>query len=185
MFNIHVHKVPNSLVTSRAMRDEFANDRRYRKLGSGAFGSAWTRTDSKIKQVIKMTHGNDWGYMAYLEMLSKVAAANPWLPRIDLVNVYMDRDGDTCMVAIMEHLETIEQLPDRDRFRTEIEEIGEYIRERNSANWIKRDPQLLRAAEVVRAAHRRSRCSYDLHTGNILVRNKTQLVITDPLGYPS
>lgn len=186
MFDIHMHQVRDAGTHSRQIRDRMnSGDSGLRQLGSGCFGTAYEYKEGAKRQIIKVTHGNDWGYLAYLERIQKISGRNPWVPNIYMVEFYMDRDGDSCYVVRMEQMESMQRQAQSSIWTTKQEQIRDYIMGRDYEKWITEDRQLMQVVDLVREAKHRSKCSYDLHHGNMMVRAKKQLVITDPLGYPT
>lgn len=166
------------------------------KLGNGCFATAYA---SGRDQVIKVSVGNDWGYMSFLEAMSRMKSHNPWLPRIHWVRVFMGRSGrdsDSRIVTCLERLERpwdssgdVEDLSQKNAplwqvYATMCKEIEGHVDrpETRQQDWIKRNPQLREALAVIHVAMASSGRGTDLHCGNFMVRGR-QLVITDPIGF--
>jgi hypothetical protein len=182
MFQIQLH---SGETNSKSVMDKLKAQGQQR-LGAGAFGSVWGAEGTDF--VTKVTFGNDWGYLRYLEMV-QTAPHNPFFPRIHHVDVYMDRDGDTVLVIKMERLDkrwdswggAFDEA--YEPFREMAREIRQHSYGIESHDWIDDNADLKQALDLIQQAHLSTGCAKDLHGGNFMMRGH-QLVITDPLGYP-
>lgn len=181
MFEIQLHAgETNSQTITEQLKAQ-----RQRELGAGCFGSVWGAEGTDY--VTKVTFGNDWGYLRYLEMI-QTAGHNPYLPRIHHVDVYMDSEGETIMVIKMERLDNRWNCwgeaydADFECYRVQAKEIKRQAYGIETYEWIEEDADLQQALDLIHRAHLSSQCSKDLHDGNFMMRGH-QLVITDPLGF--
>lgn len=165
------------------------------KLGKGCFATVYA---SDHNQVIKISEGQDWGYISFLEAMSQQRTHNPWLPRIQWAKVFMSNTGkeqDNRVVTCLEHLErpwkdcgTIDDEHDSSaeywqKCVVQCKEIESHMSSgRNQKDWINQNQELSAALQVVRQAMRACGRNVDMHCGNFMLRGR-QLVITDPIGF--
>jgi hypothetical protein len=166
------------------------------KLGNGCFATAYA---SGKDQVIKVSVGNDWGYMSFLEAMQQMPAQNPWFPRIHWVRVFMDESGlsdNNRIVTCLERLDRpwessgfVDKFTDPNaalwtEYVTICKEIEAHMDRpaTRQQDWIMNNAELMDALKVVKRAMKMSDRGTDMHCGNFMVRGR-QLVITDPIGY--
>lgn len=186
MFPYTIHEVVSAPDHSRTLSREFKRTPQMRELGAGAFGAVYGSEYSDT--VTKVTYGDDWGYLAFLEEIRPHSGTNPWLPRIYCVDVYMDQNGETAIVVKMERLDRRwtafgEADPGYEKPRETAREIRGHSYGTEISEWITNNPELSQALELIDRAQKKSSCSKDLHGGNIMMRGQNQVVITDPLGF--
>lgn len=186
MFQLAIHSVPNAGAVSLKREEELTTSGGMSTLGRGCFAAVYG--SDRHDWVTKVTFGDDWGYVSFLEELSRVDA-NPWLPVIYAADVYMDDAGKTCSVVRMERLRREwnawgEASPGFEQFVEIMREIRSQAYGFDKFQWILDNRELMAALDLIDRAHKASRCMKDMHAGNIMMRGRNQLVITDPLGYP-
>lgn len=187
MFPYIIHQVLSAPNHSTTLIREFKRNAKMQELGAGSFGAVYGSAYSD--KVTKITYGNDWGYLAFLEEIRPHSNTNPWLPSIYSLDVYMDQNGETAIVVKMERLDRRwtsfgEADPGYESLRKIAHEIRSHSYGIDTSQWISNNPELTTALTLIDNAKKRSNCSKDLHGGNIMVRGQNQLVITDPLGFP-
>jgi hypothetical protein len=181
MFQIQLHAGETN---SQTIMDQLKAQHQ-KQLGAGCFGSVWGAEGTDY--VTKVTFGNDWGYLRYLEMI-QTAPNNPYFPRIHHVDVYLDSEGETIMVIKLERLDHRWESwgtafnDDYEQYRVQAREINRHARGIETYDWIEDNADLHQALGLIQRAHKSSQCSLDLHGGNFMMRGH-QLVITDPLGF--
>jgi hypothetical protein len=184
MFEIQLHAANGT--DSYQIREQLKAQGQ-KELGNGCFGSVWGSEGTDY--VTKVTFGNDWGYLRYLEMI-QAAPHNPYFPRIHHVDVYLDAEGDTMMVIKMERLDCRwgawggSDDDHYEQYRNQAAEIKNQSYGCEEYAWIREDADLQQALDLIEQAHKSIGCSKDLHAGNFMMRGRYQLVITDPLGFP-
>ncbi len=138
-------------------------------------------------------------YFNYVRTMAKLAAENPFFPRIYNINVKRDSTGDYHVRYQMERLRPLNMLPPEvlhgmlvGLFDTspsafdsgrKIAALLNRAVEENDLSHIK-DDQLAKAVELISRLSDQYRYSPDIHIDNIMVRVTSvgpQLVITDPL----
>jgi hypothetical protein len=166
----------------------------YNYIGSGAFGTVYGSIDSKIVYNFG-EYSSNRAYLSFVTELSKLKKHNAFLPMIHGVRIYNAGKGHKkYFVAAMERLNSVGwNSPGFDVAQSIITRM---IRDKNSTTNpdsldcmginIQRTPDLIEAVKVVQTAHKnanRGRISadYDLHSGNFMLRDRTQLVVIDPL----
>lgn len=162
-----------------------------KKLGFGSYGTVYGSRDSDVVYKIGDATDNE-GYLAFIKVLAKQKTQNPYFPKIYGVRFIKGKEGDywggsnKVFVVAMEKLKP---LPNKMREVCEIfeEEVRTDCYSTNKRNadallGIKRKvpKQLLEAFDALRTAYKSGDCSWDLHSGNFMVRGK-QVVCTDPL----
>lgn len=163
-------------------------------IGSGMYAQVYTR--SNVEHVVKIFKANDVGYLAYIETLAQLGPVHGYTPNITrIINYRMnpftsnDPEQETCQHNLDCYVVYMEQLTEDDnktwhrrirftgllkRYLSRIED-GEF--NWNSVRPVHRD--LLALLEIAR--ERAGLKFFDLHVGNVLMRNG-RFVITDPLG---
>ena len=156
---------------------------KYRKIGSGAYGTVFGTKGSNVVYKVGEVDDND-GYLSYVRELASHKAHNPFTPKIYGVRIYEPEGyGSSYFVVAMERLAKGKGLCQvADWFEEQLCDNG------NTANpaalsmlGIKMPKALLDALKILhRAYNRASYGDWDLHGGNFMLRGK-QVVITDPL----
>lgn len=160
---------------------------KYRRIGSGAYGTVYGLKNSDVVYKVGDLSDNE-GYLEYIKELAKCKKHNPYTPRIYGVRIYKAKEDDCwgddagAFVVAMEKLKPSKRGMHRivSWFCDELED--NYRRDPAPAELgIKFPPALTEVLALLRrAADRCSYASWDLHGGNFMVRGD-QVVVTDPL----
>ena len=188
MFKIEKYTVKNNPRTIAQEMIDAQGDVRF--MASGSFGAVYSAAKSAVVYKIGDIEEN-YAYLSYLKVLAKQTIHNPFTPKIYGLRYITDKTGDGVFVVAMERLK---ELPD------DYCEIPDYFEEhvvfdsRNS-DYSRTEkvlgiqtvvpPTLKKAFKLLKAAFKegnksRPGCSWDLHTGNFMMRGK-QIVCIDPL----
>lgn len=166
----------------------------YEYIGNGAFGTVYGSPKSGI--VYKFgEYTSNRGYLSFVKEMSKLKKHNPFLPLIHGVRIYNAGKGHRkFFVVAMERLES--DGWNSPGFDVAMSVVVKLIRQDNTASdpmplnfmglQFKENDALFEAVNVVKSAHRaaqrpRNSVSYDLHSGNFMMRDRNQLVVIDPL----
>ena len=162
--------------------------RRMKKIGSGcfatAYGSKTGRTVVKIgivREQISWSADANLQYLRYLKLTEKYAD-NPFFPKVKGVQLFRHTATDELyMVVEMEKLKPLKRRS---------EDVGSLL------ECIMEDPDSFKAAKIIfgklsdhlAQAHKvlytmseKYCASFDIHGDNVMLRGKSQLVITDPV----
>lgn len=160
-----------------------------KRQGSGAYATTWRVS---TKEVIKV-FSDDLGYEYYLKAIAKMKD-NPFVPYINYIHKYSGSCGQQYYMVSMEMLASYSVLDNTDEFLDfrdlvrqcvgddyDSESLGfadlpEYVRE------VALPQSLIEVMNVIQEGNRKG-MGFDLHTGNIMVRDGVDFVITDPLVY--
>lgn len=189
MFEIKTERVECAL---HAVYDYRRSLKANEAIGSGAYATVYSIP--KTDKVIKVVSEEDTEYYSFIKRLSKQKHPNPLLPTIYNVVRFKEPRKFWKMVVIMERLQDLTDLMSEDA-ADELAGTVELMlrsawenRKRKRSNkdfgvgvaMLYSDPKLhdyfKQAAVVIGDPD-----SYDIHSGNIMVRNKSQLVLTDPV----
>ncbi len=182
MFAIEYHTLdqvnPNSrLPNVNFIKQHLGND--IQLLGDGFYSRVYHTPGSN--SVVKVTHGQDRGYWAYLMTIRELGDNNPYLPRIEHVTAYLNKQGALEFLFVrMERLEPIGPIKStRAQWRAYMGlraaifrawEEGVYPRSASAKDLI---------ALLLTAFETGDRLAFDIHADNIMRRGR-QLVVIDP-----
>lgn len=175
LFPFRLNRVTDRSAAFDAQRRLLASRK---QLGSGACGVVFEWDSNRV---VKIGRSSDWGYITWLEMINRQSRPNPYLPRIHGAEVWMDKAGEFAFRVTMERLDSISSVPKNDRFYDEYRIIKDIVGNVYTGPINATTRKLSDVADLIRRAHLSSTASLDMHNGNAMVRNHSQLVITDPL----
>lgn len=182
MFKIRTSKLDEDRAEARLDR----LTRNLEPLGSGLYATVYALDQNRVLKVFR----RDEGYETYLDYLSKQTEHNPWTPKVYSALKYPSI-GKTAVV-----LERLRKNENAESFFNDCSDgwpilcdIQNYFETEfyPRAQWIHRAPHLKRLLEDLAGLadlHNRSNgwsFDIDFHSGNFMVRNRYQLVLTDPL----
>lgn len=196
MFEIRFEETKDLDRAEKTLRAQARERSFYQSLGSGCFAQAFGSAEH-TDRVVKITTRKDWGYLTFLEEMTKVreTARNPWAPRVHAVTVYMDANSDDFRMAVeLERLHcpwfnrgewTAGVKAGWEPVVKMLEEIKVHTCGRQYHRWVQENEDLMMMVEIIRRAAKKTNTYIDLHSGNFLSRpgKKLELVITDPLGF--
>lgn len=165
-------------------------------LGSGAFGQVYSTT--KRNRVVKVGEMDDnHAYLSWIREVVNQNQRNPFLPRVYSVT-RINAPYASYFSIELEKLTAVEHSGYE--YRSPYEDIVDYIdnylhrettNERSLRKFIKTKKELKlfhSALDLIKVAREKfykmdenSECGFDIHTGNIMLRRNSQIVITDPI----
>jgi hypothetical protein len=164
------------------------------RLGGGLYSNVYSSHDTPF--AIKVMSGCDAGYLAYIQTISQLETDNPHVPKVFRYILYRYQNNfynigaipgktrkDT-YVFFMEKLKQPARYNNRpvERFAGLLRNLLNDARCGREIDWKSLRPQhrdLITILELAREAAKQE--YYDLHSGNIMVR-ENHFVVTDPLG---
>lgn len=160
-----------------------------KRQGSGAYATTWR---ASTKEVIKV-FSDDRGYEYYLKAIAKMQD-NPFVPCINYIHKYSGSCGQHYYMVSMEMLASYSVLEDCDEFLNFRDLVRECVGDdydneslgfADLPDYVKEVaiPQSLIDVMNVIQKGNHDGMGFDLHTGNIMVRDGIDFVITDPLVY--
>lgn len=164
-----------------------------RRQGAGAYATTYRVS---TKEVIKV-FSDDPGYLYFLEAIAKMKD-NPFVPCINYIHRYRGECGQDYYMVSMELLSDYTVLPNRGGKRDEFLNFRDLVRECVGDDYdceslgfsdlpeyvmeVAVPKSLIEVMNVIQKGNRDG-LGFDLHTGNIMVRDGIDFVITDPLVY--
>lgn len=171
-------------------------------IGSGLYANVYS--NDTIDIVVKITSGNDLGYLAYIKAITAFELNNSYIPRILKVIHYRYADDSPERGTVRDGIGR------NDRFVITMEKLDSPMRDNNSSHgkcrkfndfvdnfsgimrniaygekvdwskYSKKHQEVFALLEIARESI--GARWYDLHTGNIMMRG-SQFVITDPISH--
>lgn len=174
MFNIEFTEVKNPVNHAREIVSDLLKSK---WLDSGAFANVYKHGNEVLK-----VFEDDKGYLAYLQELSELKKQNSYAPVINYVKVFTSGRKKVGLVS----METLTQ-PKRGTeknvlFRNTVRQIDTFI-ETGKADFVV-PKELVEMRTVINKAKKSAKLHLcDIHSGNIMLRENDNIVITDPLAY--
>lgn len=163
--------------------------RKLKKLGNGAFGTVFGTKSGKT--VVKIGYLTDvWGdsvdgNVSYLRFIATAMKypTNPFFPKIKSVKLFKHKGGETYMVVEMERLN---ELPSEHyNLASLMSQLAWDKRRAETYGMLGLSAKVVKALKevhtVIQTVRNRYHCSTDIHAGNVMIRGKNQLVVTDPV----
>jgi|SRR5688572_2506815 len=139
-----------------------------RYLDEGCFATVYESPSRKHKYIVK-TGSTDDPYLNYAKAIVKKQKPNPFLPKITKILIV----GDVYYVV----MEKLRGAPD-----VYVDSISDLFDINNIINKGRDEAQLRSAIRLIkRVLKERPMSNLDLHSSNVMIRGRKQLVITDPL----
>ena len=172
----------------------------YNRIGSGSFGTVYSNDSDTV---VKITHGQDRAYFAYLKMIHDLGFENPYIPKIKEVILFRVKDTEYTIYPELSHVRMMVQMErlqesfkNYDYRRVAAANIAKMLTKFVCPKWddekdeysdqppmecdeLRQEHQDLIA--LLRLMHETyPTITYDIRTSNIMVRGR-QLVVTDPV----
>lgn len=149
------------------------------RLGSGSYATVYSKPKSNT--VIKVGSDNEDGWIRYAAELvknKKKFAKNPYLPKIKSLKFYYNEKKDFFFyVAKIEKLKDLDTATDR---AYDVTKVLEHMMDNcgiSARNMLPIDDKLKEAMNFILSLG----LDTDIHSGNVMIRGKKQLVFTDPV----